>query len=567
MGQTKTQIFDVNSNLLHTMQLKHSGYLSNCSNKNALIWKNNQNNPQIFVFLKNKSKPFNLSLVTTDSSINNIPYKDYWAIIKNFDSEDNTVNLKKFSKYGTIRTKADLKQYGVFIGLAIRNKIILNTINNLTKYYEIKNKNNISIANYPITGQKTDTLQLGGKLNINLSYYLEHANLSKLSLYLKSINNKDASFINETHSSNSDVWAFRNSEIITNLEDLFSDFINSNTQKNENSNLNNKYVTDTESFINNYRSVKSFKKITDYDDTFITYYKKETQHIENTINIRADWGWFLYPTEVNFNFDIKKNLINILKINPENLIYNFWNNLFNFQINLKKYNKIRIYLKKSKENFKIGHIDISNDYKKSFSFLAKQATNSALEKTSDFVIVDNNLYLKKLKKNNKYNFNYKIWGSEFSDFNSKFENKITQLENIKSKYSILRKNSNNLNMGDSAKVSTNRVGQVEEVLQRIEQMFVVYLGNNYLREVIYSHYGSWIPKYGFFSISNSNTLNPEGLTSWNWKNKKVMDDLVSIGDWVNYFEYRSTVSEWGELNFIKNYIFTKKYICTKIRIY
>ncbi len=53
--------------------------------------------------------------------------------------------------------------------------------------------------------------------------------------------------------------------------------------------------------------------------------------------------------------------------------------------------------------------------------------------------------------------------------------------------------------GSHHKITVPQQSPPEEVLQRIEQALIVHLGNNYLREVMYSHYGTWLPKYGVYA--------------------------------------------------------------------
>jgi hypothetical protein len=87
-------------------------------------------------------------------------------------------------------------------------------------------------------------------------------------------------------------------------------------------------------------------------------------------------------------------------------------------------------------------------------------------------------------------------------------------------------------------------------------MLIVQLGN-YLREIIYSHYGTWLPKYGFFGINNSSTLNPMFFSKWSNTNLEMLDLHIKNNDWVKYFDFRFKIRNHGELDFIKNYIFLR----------
>lgn len=111
--------------------------------------------------------------------------------------------------------------------------------------------------------------------------------------------------------------------------------------------------------------------------------------------------------------------------------------------------------------------------------------------------------------------------------------------------------------GNHHKVTVPQQSPPEEVLQRIEQALIVHLGNNYLREVMYSHYGTWLPKYGVYSAWSRPCYNPDALTAWNKKQVETLTHMVRSADWVRYFKYRSQVKNFGEQNFLKQYLFAR----------
>lgn len=128
------------------------------------------------------------------------------------------------------------------------------------------------------------------------------------------------------------------------------------------------------------------------------------------------------------------------------------------------------------------------------------------------------------------------------------ENKFSKVSNSK--------NIDNLS-GNFKKIKYSNVNIVgkDQILQRIEQMFINHLGNNYLRELIYSHYGTWLPKYGFYTEIKE--MNPNNLTKFSVENLKILDGYIISGDWVKYFEYKNSIRGSGELNFVKKYIYLR----------
>jgi hypothetical protein len=103
----------------------------------------------------------------------------------------------------------------------------------------------------------------------------------------------------------------------------------------------------------------------------------------------------------------------------------------------------------------------------------------------------------------------------------------------------------------SNKIKYSNISYVtkDNVLQRIEQMFLNHLGNNYFREIMYSHYGSWIPKYGFFNTNE--TLNPKNFSKFSIENLNIMDSYIESGDWVKYFEFKNSLKKSRRDGFYK----------------
>lgn len=111
--------------------------------------------------------------------------------------------------------------------------------------------------------------------------------------------------------------------------------------------------------------------------------------------------------------------------------------------------------------------------------------------------------------------------------------------------------------GNRHKITVPQQSPPEEVLQRVEQALVVHLGNNYLREVLYSHYGTWLPKYGVYAAWARSCYNPDSLTVWNSKQTETLSALIRESDWVRYFKYRDQIKNAGEQNFLKQYLFAR----------
>ena len=61
---------------------------------------------------------------------------------------------------------------------------------------------------------------------------------------------------------------------------------------------------------------------------------------------------------------------------------------------------------------------------------------------------------------------------------------------------------------------------IEESLQIFETTLAKHLGSDYIRSVIYSHYGSWLPKYGVYVDDNNNKSST----------KAVLSNMIDSGD-------------------------------------
>jgi hypothetical protein len=177
-------------------------------------------------------------------------------------------------------------------------------------------------------------------------------------------------------------------------------------------------------------------------------------------------------------------------LNIENTLYFVWDTVLKYTNNLKINDIEIVTIRNNNQKIKNGHIQLIKSYNVKLFFNKKNILGRIFLKKNNFIGLDNNYYINKLNNNNIFNFDYKNWGKEFGDLNSKFENNTNKLVNSKTKFSILNKNIKNINLGSSTNTVLNKNNQVEEILQRLEQLFLVYLGNNYMREVIYSHYGS-----------------------------------------------------------------------------
>lgn len=79
-------------------------------------------------------------------------------------------------------------------------------------------------------------------------------------------------------------------------------------------------------------------------------------------------------------------------------------------------------------------------------------------------------------------------------------------------------------------ISISQQTPPEEVLQRIEQALAVHLGSDFIRENVYSHYGSWLPKYGLFRPWGMIEYNPDSLTKWNSVHLNTLTKLIRGSD-------------------------------------
>jgi hypothetical protein len=88
---------------------------------------------------------------------------------------------------------------------------------------------------------------------------------------------------------------------------------------------------------------------------------------------------------------------------------------------------------------------------------------------------------------------------------------------------------------------------IEESLQIFEGTLAKHLGSDYIRSVIYSHYGSWLPKYGVY-----NTNKTEKSTT-----NAVLANMIDSGDWVSYFQSRHSIDYSSDSRLIRSYIFSR----------
>lgn len=98
------------------------------------------------------------------------------------------------------------------------------------------------------------------------------------------------------------------------------------------------------------------------------------------------------------------------------------------------------------------------------------------------------------------------------------------------------------------------INRCNESLVNIETMFSNHLGNNFIREILYSKYGSWLPKYSFNSISNSKVFNPDNISSWSNSNTNLINNFLKNNDWVSYFNYTLSNKNQCEVSFIRKHI-------------
>jgi hypothetical protein len=251
------------------------------------------------------------------------------------------------------------------------------------------------------------------------------------------------------------------------------------------------------------------------------------------------------------------NVFNCIKklyyLNPENILYNTWDSvILIFKYINKEYGNKNIKLQKLSKNS--GHIQANLNlyFSRNLTFKVKKIIPLIFNQIEKNNISCNNKYI---LKNLDINFNYKNWSSNFGLLENKFSNLV------KSNFI----NTNSIKNINKLKYSNTVIVNLESTIQRLEQIILTHLGNNYMRELIYSHYGSWIPKYGIFYIENSNLLNPNKLSSWENKNYEILDKYIKLNDWIKYFEYKNSIKNQGEIDFIKNYIFLKnKYIHSDI---
>jgi len=333
-------------------------------------------------------------------------------------------------------------------------------------------------------------------------------------------------------------------------------------------------------------------------ETILTNYISESTEVINFINTKGVGSRFKFVenlafkkinTEIQYtdSENIKKKDI-ILKANSQNLLNEYTDYLtvgltwifdntvetYVYDI-IKKINKVLWVGHFYEENIKkIESLDINikkeNNWespditKKDYILNQIGYHNSSYRLYTK--IIENKLNLlrdSRIKKD--VELNYKKWGENFNNLENTIENNKYFLEKNKNEidtkaYSTSAKK-NWMNISGNFEKST-----IEDRLQYIEQMFINHLGNNYLREVVYSHYGTWIPKYGFFNQVNWGENSYEKLTQWADTYKNTLSELIDKGDWLGYFRARDALREEGELNFLKSYIFTKNRYITKNKL-
>lgn len=131
---------------------------------------------------------------------------------------------------------------------------------------------------------------------------------------------------------------------------------------------------------------------------------------------------------------------------------------------------------------------------------------------------------------------------DYRDNNSKISKKPNSI--IENRSNIIQMNNNYKAVNSSPLVNSV---SVEESLQIFETLLTKHLGTDYIRSVIYSHYGSWLPKYGTICTDQSN----KSATAIE------LSKMVDAGDWLSYFQTRQNIDYNTDNRIIRNYIFSR----------
>jgi len=554
--QIPIQIKSQNFNHINKLSIFNKNFnkikLLNYHNYSSEIWFEN--------YVENLDKNYlykNNSIILKLGQLNSIfDYLFYWKIINSKKIIQNTNYHNYLLKFWNLDKKYLINKLSLSEPKLIysENKVFELMVNNL---YIFSNILDSDVNFNKIKIQKNTKYDI--KKNTEISYYLSNLNLRYLSIYYWDRLNKIKSF-GKSQAQVNNTWVKRSrkiSTIISSLKDsyIFGDGISTGS-KIDLIDLNNKLAPKFETFLDSYQTSLKFNNITIYDGKFLNNYQVEKKKIISTSFDIFVEKYKIY-NKSNINFSNIDNMFNYIKklyyLNPENVLYNAWD----FTILIFKYVNIgysskNINIQKLLKNS--GHIKNNLDIfiNKSLVFKTKKVIPLIFNQIKKHNISYNN---KSILKNSNIDFNYKDWSSNFGLLENKFSNLV--------KSNCI--NTNNIKNINKLKYSNVDIINLESTLQRLEQMALTHLGNNYMREIIYSHYGSWIPKYGIFFIKSSSLLNPNGLNSWENKNYEILDKYVKSNDWIKYFEYKNSIKNQGEIDFIKNYIFLKnKYIHSDI---
>lgn len=386
-------------------------------------------------------------------------------------------------------------------------------------------------------------IQINGNIKNNLPIYLSNLNLNAINSYYWEKNKIIKNYGNFLYSKeDAEKSILEISTIADNLKKTY--LLNKDIFEPESIvQLNSKISNNFEKFIDSYSASINFKNISNFDGKLLAN-TNENREIyansvfDNYVNAQNKKNSIIFENfYYNYYFE---SIYKLLSTNPEKIIYGIWDILFEK-------------IKYSKKNYKFNNIKekLSSDSGHIDYFFYNKNINSIKNNTYKVLtgMFNKGSIFKKLKKNiipnNELKFNYSEWSDNFAILENKFEKNEKSVN--------LAKNSKSLNVLYAKKQEQ----QIEYSLQKIEQFYISSLGSNYLREILYSHYGSWMPKYGFFSISTEKVFNPDSLTKWSNDRLILMDKLIDSGNWLGYFEYRNSIKNYGELDFIKKYIYLR----------
>ena len=282
-----------------------------------------------------------------------------------------------------------------------------------------------------------------------------------------------------------------------------------------------------------------------------TLTRVRNQHINPSYQNTAELSWL--PTYVNIFEQYSKYdgyWLWLNNLNIENILYSkvichvshVISKLYSYSIDNKKnwISTAEYHDVISKKN--------SDQYKTEFSIVNtdKVIVRNKFKTASYYLfckILDNSLSSKNMIESKTFNPSY-------SDTSRKDILSSKSIVESNGAYGLIKYSVNNLNVAISSNSNT-----IEDSLQLFEGVLVKHLGSDYIRSTLYSHYGSWLPKYG---VHNSKPLC--SITT------QTLSDAVDSGDWVTYFQSRRNSEYVSDQRIIRNYLFSRNRFVPKVSV-